>query len=300
MRSPLDWSSLASHALDQVARPACVVDDDCVVHGWNAAMEALTGRGRGAVVGKHWNEARGDAGERRSRPDALEQAVAKGRNDVSTTIVSGGRVLAAKLSVARSGEPPGALSLVVVVEHRSVERAARSGEGDLWYEIGAAPHARFSLRTVRGGAAPSAVGPDGNGGACFETLQGRSTPCPGCPAIAIQGGETRTAVLASGEGQEPLRLVTARASDERVRVSSCEVDDETLWSLVETKVKLLSRRADLSVREQDVLLWLLRGRSPQDVATLLGIAPRTVKFHQANLLRKLGAESRADLLRLIF
>ena len=97
-----------------------------------------------------------------------------------------------------------------------------------------------------------------------------------------------------------MRLVAARGEDGVVRLHSWDVDDPTLWALVETKVKLLAGRSDLSVREQDVLLWLLRGRTPQDVATLLGIAPRTVKFHQANVLRKLGAESRADLLRLIF
>jgi len=37
----------------------------------------------------------------------------------------------------------------------------------------------------------------------------------------------------------------------------------------------------------------------EEIALVLAIKPRTVKFHQANLLAKLGAESRLDLFRLI-
>jgi DNA-binding NarL/FixJ family response regulator len=55
----------------------------------------------------------------------------------------------------------------------------------------------------------------------------------------------------------------------------------------------------LSERERQVLTLLLRGRGVEDIATMLEIAPRTVKFHQANVLHKLGADSRLDLLRVI-
>jgi DNA-binding CsgD family transcriptional regulator len=47
-----------------------------------------------------------------------------------------------------------------------------------------------------------------------------------------------------------------------------------------------------------VLDLLLLGRSLGEIATALQITPRTAKFHQANLLEKLGADSRFDLLRL--
>ncbi len=39
------------------------------------------------------------------------------------------------------------------------------------------------------------------------------------------------------------------------------------------------------------------GRRLQEVGTALGITERTAKFHQANLLQKLGADSRMELLR---
>jgi DNA-binding response OmpR family regulator len=70
------------------------------------------------------------------------------------------------------------------------------------------------------------------------------------------------------------------------------------------EVLLLRRReqlaleARLSDREREVLELLLLGRNHQEIGTALGIAARTAKFHQMNILEKLGADSRMDLLRL--
>lgn len=55
--------------------------------------------------------------------------------------------------------------------------------------------------------------------------------------------------------------------------------------------------AGLSTREREVLDLVLLGRSLSEVGTALGITPRTAKFHLSNVLAKLGAESRADLVR---
>jgi DNA-binding NarL/FixJ family response regulator len=60
----------------------------------------------------------------------------------------------------------------------------------------------------------------------------------------------------------------------------------------------LVAQANLTAREREVLDLLLLGRTHQDIAEVLGISERTSKFHQANLLAKLGAESRLDLMRL--
>jgi DNA-binding response OmpR family regulator len=56
--------------------------------------------------------------------------------------------------------------------------------------------------------------------------------------------------------------------------------------------------AGLLPREREILDLLLLGRSHEDIGHVLGIAARTVKFHQAKLLAKLGADSRLDLARL--
>jgi DNA-binding CsgD family transcriptional regulator len=42
---------------------------------------------------------------------------------------------------------------------------------------------------------------------------------------------------------------------------------------------------------------IVRGASNKEAARTLGISPRTVEFHRANVMRKLGAKNIADLVR---
>ncbi len=51
---------------------------------------------------------------------------------------------------------------------------------------------------------------------------------------------------------------------------------------------------ELSVREQECLVFMSRGFSNRQIADELGIRERTVKFHVDNLMRKLGASTRAQ------
>jgi DNA-binding CsgD family transcriptional regulator len=53
----------------------------------------------------------------------------------------------------------------------------------------------------------------------------------------------------------------------------------------------------LTPRERIVLAHIVKGASSKETAQMLGIAPRTVEFHRANLMRKLGAKNTADLVR---
>jgi len=41
-----------------------------------------------------------------------------------------------------------------------------------------------------------------------------------------------------------------------------------------------------------VLYWLKQGKTSWDIALILGISERTVNFHVANMMRKLGVNSR--------
>ena len=96
------------------------------------------------------------------------------------------------------------------------------------------------------------------------------------------------------------RVVTGHDVDpSTVRVTVRYLDSHLLPDLVDAKVARVSDASGLSERERQVLRLLLRGRGVEDIATMLEIAPRTVKFHQANLLEKLGADSRLDLLRVV-
>ncbi|MBV9695134.1 MAG: MEDS domain-containing protein, partial [Alphaproteobacteria bacterium] len=55
-------------------------------------------------------------------------------------------------------------------------------------------------------------------------------------------------------------------------------------------------RGLLTERERVVLAQLVRGHSSKEVARSLGISPRTVDFHRANLMQKLGARNAAELI----
>jgi DNA-binding CsgD family transcriptional regulator len=53
----------------------------------------------------------------------------------------------------------------------------------------------------------------------------------------------------------------------------------------------------LTPRERVVLAQIVRGASNKEAARMLGISPRTVEFHRANVMRKLDVKNTADLVR---
>ncbi|MBZ9795477.1 MEDS domain-containing protein [Mesorhizobium sp. ES1-4] len=55
----------------------------------------------------------------------------------------------------------------------------------------------------------------------------------------------------------------------------------------------------LTARERIVLAQIAKGHSSKEIARALNIAPRTVEFHRENLIRKTGARSTVDLLRIV-
>ncbi len=57
---------------------------------------------------------------------------------------------------------------------------------------------------------------------------------------------------------------------------------------------LLSDRLGLTYREAEVLVWLSRGKSNRDIATILGLSPRTVNKHLEQVFDKLQVENRAS------
>jgi FixJ family two-component response regulator len=58
-------------------------------------------------------------------------------------------------------------------------------------------------------------------------------------------------------------------------------------------------REPLSARERDVLGSLTSGASNKEAGRQLGISPRTIEYHRANIMKKLGAKNATDLIRIV-
>jgi len=57
------------------------------------------------------------------------------------------------------------------------------------------------------------------------------------------------------------------------------------------------RRSDLTPRQREVLQLVAEGRSAKEIATALNISMKTAQFHKANLTRKLGLHTTAELVK---
>jgi len=136
---------------------------------------------------------------------------------------------------------------------------------------------------------------------CYRALMGRDQPCPDCPVSGLsKTGETKTVVRVESNLPFKAQLLSARkVRDDVASVNIVPVDQGVYSALVQARIDALGARAKLTERERHVLELLLMGRTLDDVAEAEGITARTAKYHQQNLLRKLGAESRTDLFRLL-
>ena len=50
----------------------------------------------------------------------------------------------------------------------------------------------------------------------------------------------------------------------------------------------------LSQREREVLLWIKEGKTNWEISRILRVSEQTVKFHVANILRKLDTSTRGQ------
>ena len=55
----------------------------------------------------------------------------------------------------------------------------------------------------------------------------------------------------------------------------------------------------LTPRERVALAQIVRGASSKEAGRMLGISPRTVDFHRANIMQKLGAKNTVDVVRIV-
>ena len=63
------------------------------------------------------------------------------------------------------------------------------------------------------------------------------------------------------------------------------------------RLEAIERVAALSEREREVMKLLVDAHTPKRIASRLGISPKTVEFHRANLLTKMRVDSVSELIR---
>ena len=67
----------------------------------------------------------------------------------------------------------------------------------------------------------------------------------------------------------------------------------------ETQDSILRKRFEaLTAREQEILPWIVSGLLTKQIASEIGTSETTVKVHRGQLIRKMGANSLADLVRM--
>jgi FixJ family two-component response regulator len=96
--------------------------------------------------------------------------------------------------------------------------------------------------------------------------------------------EFLTKPLVEGDVLESIRQAIAR--DRAAREHQAET------------AELRDRHASLTRREEEVLGWVVSGLLNKQIAGELGISEETVKVHRGHVMRKMGADSLADLVRM--
>lgn len=150
---------------------------------------------------------------------------------------------------------------------------------------------------------------NGDWGAAVVLLDMRMTPLSGpltfeqlkllgCPwpVLFLTGhGDVGTAVAAVKQGawdflEKPFQdneLVDRVQQALTAASAALEGDNETR--------RLRQALLSLSPREREVLDELVRGHYNKNIADHLGITPRTVEFHRANIFEKMGVSSAIEL-----
>lgn len=118
-------------------------------------------------------------------------------------------------------------------------------------------------------------------------------------------------VLITGHGDIPLAVTGMKAGAADFLEKPFDV--ESLLTAINDAVNVQGRKKgrleaaeaarrrldELTPREQMVLAHLVAGNSNKEAAVLLGLSPRTVEYHRANILAKTRAKGLPELVRLV-
>jgi two-component system, LuxR family, response regulator FixJ len=120
--------------------------------------------------------------------------------------------------------------------------------------------------------------------------------------------EDTPVVVITGHGDVPLAVEAMKAG--AADFIEKPFDEETLLAAVQSALNRTSgdhaerqairgRLEQLSTREREVLQGLVEGQPNKVIAYHLGISPRTVEVYRAKAMTKMGADSFAELVRMV-
>jgi PAS domain S-box-containing protein len=293
-----DWTSIASALAERHPKPVVVVDGRGRVQLLNSAMENLLGWPRYEAVGLALARiglgTQGKAWARRWLADVLRGSI----HECDLEAVNrAGEHLKLAVEVALVGAGGGVNGMLVV-------RSAEPQAGDLrgpnkWVELDVSRerHNAGTILAVRSSGS-GLVGAIGR--RCFEVLHGRTEACSRCPALDDPSVPWPRTLVVRERDEQGFYVVTAEALGEaQARLTRVHLPDATLRQVVTWRVNELAELHELTARERSVVGEVVLGRSSDDIGKTLSIAKRTVKFHQANALAKLGLRTRAELMELV-
>jgi len=323
--SQLPWQIIAAHIADSIDKPAILLDDTSRIHLVSRAFESVGGWLREDVVGRNWLETFTPQELIETARASFERAARGTVRELETDILTKeGHRLAVNLESENllpskhHLEQPGVILLTVTsvrrianfTESSSDQSSSRYRARDIEYEVDANPLDFGRLVITASPSAPrsSVVVPSGAAAPrCFRVFENRDSACPDCPILRTPSSSSassgasewpRSSVRRRPDGYELVTAVLVPAKF-LYRVQRQRLSDAGIAAIREAKLDAIATEAKLSDRERSVLEHLVLGRSLEDIGTTLGISVRTVKFHQTNILDKVGAASRADLTRLI-
>ena len=265
----------------------------------NAAAERATGWRRQDVLGSHWSERLTPANPRSNRErwavDALRGII---REASFRARSKDGAPLAIDAEIAPVGDGCSKALLLVASRIALVDLSSEPAT-IIRYQLSTRAESFGLLEYVATESQTRYL--EGRDLRCFDHLYGLESPCQNCPALrGAQRSWPRVEVRAHATRDDLYEVVhAAKIEGESVQVQVRRITDEELRRLFSAKLERISDASGLTTREHAVLEHLMEGRGPEEIATLLAVSKRTVKFHQTNLLQKLGAESRNDILRLL-
>jgi DNA-binding NarL/FixJ family response regulator len=119
------------------------------------------------------------------------------------------------------------------------------------------------------------------------------------PAELLQWLREQSALADEGREGQPLTVTRTVSQQQRQLVFSLQErtsDDDWLMVLREVSdaavVEALLQAFKLTMKEAEVLYWVVKGKTNRDIGDILGSSPATVKKHLEHVFEKLGVETR--------